>query len=134
MPPKQQKNISKVIIIIFLLSLLSPLIGLTIYAEYDPQEQWIKIYDGTRTDKAYAVTTDSDNNVIVTGLSQIDVDDTAYAIKYTQDGTKILDIIPNTTYECIGYDVTVTNTSQIPGGPTGSGALDWGGSTRRSLA
>ena len=68
---KKHKKI-QIILIITILSLFLSTITLKTSAETGAQQSWpAKIFDNTKTDEACAVTTDSNNNVIVTGYSEI---------------------------------------------------------------
>ncbi len=109
---KYKKNKSKIISIIAILLLVISLVVINSHAANNPQPQWIRIYDTYKTDKAFAVTTDSYNNIIVTGVSRI-TDDKSYTIKYNTDGTKILDITADTPFESKTYDVAVDSQDNI---------------------
>ena len=111
--PKQRKVISKVIIIVLLLSILSPCLVQTSKATDGPQQKWIKTYDGTGNDEAYAVATDSNNNVIVTGFSEINGNIKCYTIKYDTYGTEIFHSISNKPNICKAYDVAVDSQNNI---------------------
>ena len=81
---KKKHNYQSILVIILvLLSILSPLIVINILAGDNPQQLWIKYYDDIQDDKAYAVTTDSNNNIIVTGHSKINGLDKCLTIKYS---------------------------------------------------
>jgi len=61
----------------------------TIKYDQDGNEIWNKSYDGGNNDEAHGVTVDSNDNVIVTGYSDITGDYDYYTIKYDKDGNEI---------------------------------------------
>ncbi len=62
---------------------------LTIKYDQDGNEIWDKSYDGGNNDEAHGVAVDSEDNIIVTGYSNITGDYDYYTIKYDKDGNKI---------------------------------------------
>ena len=61
----------------------------TIKYDQDGNEIWNKSYDGGYNDEAHGVAVDSNDNVIVTGYSNITGDYDYYTIKYDKDGNEI---------------------------------------------
>ena len=109
----QKQKIYKLVILLVTLGLILPQIFITSFGTNEPQQQWIRAYDGGMTDKALAVTTDSNNNIIVTGFSRIIDDDSCYTIKYDPTGTKLFDIVTNFGDDSYGNDVAVDSQDNI---------------------
>jgi hypothetical protein len=108
-----RKKLYKINSIIVMVFLLLSLIAINGYAADNPQIKWIRIYNNNYTDKAYAVTTDTYNNVIVTGVSRINDMDRSYTIKYDTNGNYLFDITSDLPYPSETYDVEVDSQNNI---------------------
>jgi len=75
------------IILILIIALITFFSFLETVPADNIQEIWVKLKDISNTDRAYDVTTDSNNNVIVTGVAN----GYAYTIKYNKNGNFIWD-------------------------------------------
>jgi uncharacterized delta-60 repeat protein len=110
---KQHKNLIKIIVILIIAAVSSPLVYINTLASNLPTTQWVKIYDGGHNDMSFAITTDSSSNVIVTGTSKINNKDIACTIKYNKDGNELFKIYSNTTTETKGLGVVTDSYNNI---------------------
>ena len=89
-------------------------------------EIWSVTYDGGDWDRAFGVTADSCDNVIVTGISYIGTDGDYYTIKYSPNGTELWNVTYDSGNADFAHGVTtdsqdniiVTGQSQIIPAPT----------------
>jgi uncharacterized delta-60 repeat protein len=104
-------NKTKLSIIIALTLLLTTIMVINVNA--DPTVDWIKIYSTNHEDKAFAISTDSNDNIIVAGYTKINTYERSIIVKYTPDGTRIFDKIDNTYSSSRLHDVTVDSQDNI---------------------
>ena len=110
---KNKGKLCKMSSVIAIMLLLFSLITINVNAEDSPPITWIRVYNNNYDDKAYAVTTDTNNNVIVTGVSKIDGIDRSHTIKYDSNGNYIFDITSDLPYPSASYDVAVDSQNSI---------------------
>lgn len=82
--------------------------------KYDPNGNflWLKVFDSGYNDTIYGVATDSFDNVIVAGYYYPPSITGTVIIKYSPDGTKILEMTDNTEYRAF-YDVATDSYNNI---------------------
>ena len=109
---KCRKNMTGIVLIVFLLSVIIYPLSVEI-VKAEPTEQWIQIYDGTKSDEAHGVAVDSQNNIIVTGYTRIVNDENCLTIKYLPDGTQSTSILFSYYSKSRPNGVTVDSSDNI---------------------
>jgi len=108
-----KKLITKSISLILVTFCLLQFLVIDSNADENPEYQWIEIYNKSKDDKSFAVTTDNYNNIIITGSSKVGLYEKCYTVKYDITGKKILELVSDYNYESRAYDVTVDSQNNI---------------------
>lgn len=83
---------------------------LTIKYDEDGTYQWKAVYDGGNTDVAHGVACDSEDNIMVTGYSEVGGDYDFYTIAYDEDGNKIGD---ESTPDGYGFGIAIDSNDDV---------------------
>ncbi len=112
MPVQIKQNKIKIISYLLIILLIGTVLHITIPAT-QPTEQWKKALDNSRTDEAYAVATDSNDNILVTGFSEIANNKPCYTVKYSPTGSKLGHIQFSTSFSYSTCDVDCDSQNNI---------------------
>lgn len=111
---RNAKPITIFLLTIILILHLFPFIILCGGTEGPPlQEIWTATYDGGSNDRAYAIAIDSENNVIVTGVSFLGGNFDYYTIKYNTNGIVLWEIPYDGSWLDKAYGVTIDSEDNV---------------------